>query len=318
MIEHPGRLLAVLFVALTVLAAEHLYRLRPRRDIHVKGIFCLQPDRPVEGVQLEALLSFRGARGLRLKVRPNGSQDLALPTIGSSDYWSRLPDRPAHYSLHWLKKGHFDLMLSVHTKKIPRRCRLVAVFPNGARHDGYRFRLRSRPPTRQLLWATAWPVRLEHLPQPRVASHPLMATRGSEEGQMQVAILDMQESGNPISEEDEIRHRAELALQRINTLSPATAYVRSQLIDFLVEQTDFSQRHPEVKAREIGLMLRDILSRRRESMRILCSGPPFSVEPAVEIDSQADIEDLGDELEELREELEGMGEGEEYVPMSHD
>lgn len=318
MIEHPGRLLAVLFLALTVLGAEHLYRLRPPRDVHVKGIFCLQPDRPIEGAQLEALLSFRGARGLRLKVRPDGSQDLALPTIGSSDYWSRLPDRPAGYSLQWLKKGRFDLMVSVRTKKVPRRCRLVAVLPNRARHDGYRFRLRSRPPHRQLLWGNAWPVRLEHLPQPRSARPTLLATRGSDEGQLQVTILDMEESGNPISEEDEIRRRAELALQRINTLSPATAYVRSHLIDFLVEQTDFSQRHPQVKAREIGLMLRDILARRRESMRILCSGPPFSVEPAAEADSQADSEDLGDELEELREELEGIEEGEEYVPMSHD
>lgn len=269
------RPLIVLLIALTALAAWHLTGLRPQRDIFIQGRLTLASAEPVEGAQVDVILVFPETK---LKITPQGRQLVALRTLGAGEQWRARPDPAGSYTIEWGPAGDFEIDLKLSCPSKPRRCRLVYRLA-GAELQSPRFRLRGDANGRDR-WAGFCPDQvLAALPgAARSTARPVAAAEaiGSEE----VPEQDMSETGTPLAEDQEIRQRAELALLRINTLSPVALRVRYQLLRYLEQNPAYARNLPD-RTRHISTLMRDILGRRLALLGILRSGEAVWVVPEV-------------------------------------
>ena len=268
------RLLTMLLIAMTALAAWRLSHLRPSREIFIQGRLTLASDEPVDGAEVQVVLVFPDTK---LKITPKGRQFVALRTLGVGEQWYPRPDAAGSYSILWGPGGDFEITLKLATPTRPRRCRLVYRL-NGVEVKSPRFRLRGdgSPGDR---WVGFCPDQvLAALPGKATKPSASLAQAPGEVGLEELPERDMSETGTPVAEDQEIRHRAELTLQRINTLSPVALRVRYELLRYL-EQHPLYARTSSSRTLRIGALVRDILGRRLALLEILRSGEAVWVRP---------------------------------------
>ncbi len=269
------RLLTVLFLVLTAVSAFRLTHLRPSHEIFIQGRLTLATDEPVEGAEVDVVLVFPETK---LKIDPKGRQFVALRTLGAGEQWSARPDTGS-YSIEWGPSGDFEIILKLACATKPRRCRLL--YRLGAVElRSPRFRLRGKKNSTDR-WVGLCPDQvLSALPSTAHSEaspgQPSPEAIGAEEAPEQ----DMSETGTPMAEDQEIGQRAELTLQRINTLSPVALRTRYQLLRFL-EQHPVYARNAPARTRRIGALVRDILGRRLALLGILRTGEAAWVRPEV-------------------------------------
>lgn len=269
------RLLTVLFLVLTALSAFRLTHLRPSHEIFIQGRLTLASDEPVDGAEVDVVLVFPESK---LKIDPRGRQFVALRTLGASEQWLARPDTGS-YSIEWGPSGDFEVILKLASATKPRRCRLLYRL-GGVELKSPRFRLRGKANSRDR-WVGLCPDQvLAALPTTPHSSASTEAGSSEAVGAEETPEQDMSETGVPLAEDQEIGQRAELTLQRINTLSPLALRTRYQLLRYLEQHPVYARNSPN-RTRRIGVLLRDILGRRLALLGILRTGEPVWVRPEV-------------------------------------
>ena len=269
------RLLTVLLIALTALSAWRLTCLRPEREILIQGRLTLaSSQKPVEGAEVQVVLVFPDTK---LKITPRGDQFVALRTLGAGELWQARPHVSSAYSIEWGPVGDFEVTLKLACPTMPRRCRLIYRV-NGVEFQSPRFRLRADG-NQSDHWLAFCPDQiLAALP---TAAHPSVSSGSPASepvGSEEAPELDMSETGSPFAEDVEIRRRADLTLQRINTLSPRALRVHYELLRHLEQHPVYARTLP-IRTRRIGSVIRDILARRLGLLGILRSGQAVWVRP---------------------------------------
>lgn len=268
------RLLTLLLIALTALAAWRLTCLRPEREILIQGRLRLASNQPVDGAEVQVVLVFPDTK---LKITPNGGQMVDLRTLGAGELWSPRPQVAGSYSIEWGPVGDFEVTLKLPCPTMPRRCRLIYRV-NGVEFPSPRFRLRADASQRDRWLGFCHDQVLAALP----TAASLSASPGTPSGEPvdseEAPELDMSETGTPFAEDQEIRRRAELTLQRINTLSPRALRVHYELLRRLEQHPVYARTLP-LRTRRIASVIRDILARRLGLLGILRSGQAVWVRP---------------------------------------
>lgn len=314
-------MLLVVFLAITTLAAEHLYRLRRPRDILIKGRFLLPPGAPPQMLpSVDVILRYRRHR---LRIDPSGRQRLKWRAPEVKKVWFDRPDGSTPYTFTWLKNGRYEVRLQPLARALPRRAQLLFRFPEGSQLLSRRFRLYRSD--RRRLQATGWsfPMELKNMPAVKRHPAPRPGVPSASPPDFERPELDMVEGS--ASEDQEIRKRAESALQNINSLSTRTLNLRYRLIEYL-ESHPFYSRHPSTaRTRKIGVLLKEIAIHKVRLVELLVQGrseatPPSGEEETEDDDEQAlELEEQALEPDEEDEpQSEAPDDEEEDVPLPGD